>query len=79
MIKQKHLPFSEILGDLVLADAIYCRLEADVELLWARAPKEIASRGETLKPLHFTLQCRNRVEVDSFKRTVLRLKYLDRT
>jgi hypothetical protein len=78
MSRPTYLAFSEILGELVLADAIYYRLGNDVRLLWARTPAEIESRGDTLEPVHFTLECRNSVEVDSFKRTVRRLKYLDR-
>ena len=79
MHQQTRSAFNEILGDLVLADAIYYRYGDEERLLWARSPEEIASRGTALKPVHFTLECRSDVEVDSFKRTVRRLKYLDRT
>jgi len=78
MNAQTRVPFREILDDLILADAIYYRFGSDERLLWARSPAELASRGESLKAVHFTMECRSALEVDSLKVVVRRLKCLDR-
>ena len=76
--EHRHKSFAQIIGELVLADAIYYRFaDEERQLIWMRSSEELIARGEEIELVIYTLACESEFEVECFKAIVHRLKYGD--